>query len=453
MAFSQLIKRMTALSLATLAGWSLGTPETCWVRGFTREQCCSAIFGPQGNAYCWDGGSHTFETCCGGTLYRSANCTEFVSDFAFSALKFQGDALDLCATAMERDRVACNAANITSASCPACAVISGGLLVEYIQCLRQELERSAVRETGGEFHRAFVGGQHFPTLLRPRSPRREFAWVVPAFDAYVGSQLLHEGHWMPQEVALLIGLLPRGGLAVDAGANLGGFTIPFAQQVGPLGQVHAFEPFRLIYQLLTANCALNGLQSCFTHHRGLGAEARRTRLRSPGLNAVGNPSKMFVAEKVASELHVHYDERLEEDVEVVPLDALALPRLDLLKIEVESMELELLHGAEATLRRCRPVIFVEDSEAPDMAELRQPTRVMRLLHEVHRYACINLVQSGLDSMTSLLCSPVEKLPAVREHLAAVMRYWRHLESEGWGRGVKTTEGKLVEKGSIIAGLD
>ena len=28
------------------------------------------------------------------------------------------------------------------------------------------------------------------------------------------------------------------------GANVGGFTVPLAERVGPEGEVHAFEPFR-----------------------------------------------------------------------------------------------------------------------------------------------------------------------------------------------------------------
>merc|ERR1712232_1337533 len=130
-------------------------------------------------------------------------------------------------------------------------------------------------------------------------------------------------------------------------------TLPFARRVGPLGQVHAFEPFRLIYQALTANCAMNGLQSCYTHQKGLGREPRRQTARSPGLNGVGNPSKMHLADDVASNMHVHYDEMLEETIEVVRLDDLELHRLDMVKIDVESMELDLLIGAEASIQRFR----------------------------------------------------------------------------------------------------
>jgi len=228
---------------------------------------------------------------------------------------------------------------------------------------------------------------------------------------------------MPQETRLLTGFLPVGGIAVDAGANIGGFALPLSKHVGPDGQVHAFEPFRAIHQILTANCALNGLISCFTYHNALGSHPERRRKRSPGLNAVGNPSKSFVVDEVASELLVHYDGAgRDEVIEVVRLDdKLDLPRLDLMKIDVESSEYEMLLGAEQTIRKHRPVIYVEDSEA-DLMTMRQPTRVMRLLSDRHAYGCLNLVQSGLTSMTSLLCAPQMRISEV--HGKVMQMDWR-----------------------------
>jgi FkbM family methyltransferase len=239
--------------------------------------------------------------------------------------------------------------------------------------------------------------------------------AAPAFDAYVGEQLVRDGHWMPQEARLLTGLLQPGSVAVDAGANIGGFAMPLSERVGATGEVHAFEPFRLLYQLLTANCALNGLRSCITHHKALGSAPARKLLRMPGLNAIGNPSKMYVADSVASEMHITYDMHHQETVEVIRLDDLALPRLDLLKIDVESMEYELLLGAAETIRRCRPVMYVEDSEG-ELESMSQPTRVMRHLAEKHSYTCINLAQSGLPDMTSLLCAGSEQIQDVKERV-------------------------------------
>ena len=48
---------------------------------------------------------------------------------------------------------------------------------------------------------------------------------------------------------------------------------------------------------------------------------------------------------------------------MMTIDSLNLSRLDLIKIDVEGMELEVLQGAEATLGRFRPIIIVEQLKA------------------------------------------------------------------------------------------
>ena len=47
---------------------------------------------------------------------------------------------------------------------------------------------------------------------------------------------------------------------------------------------------------------------------------------------------------------------------MMTLDSLDLSRLDLIKIDVEGMELEVLQGAKATLERFRPIIIVERAQ-------------------------------------------------------------------------------------------
>jgi hypothetical protein len=53
----------------------------------------------------------------------------------------------------------------------------------------------------------------------------------------------------------------------------------------------------------------------------------------------------------------------EREVEVVTLDtfcdAQRLPRVDLIKIDVEGSEVALLRGAERTIQRFRPVLMIE----------------------------------------------------------------------------------------------
>jgi hypothetical protein len=58
-----------------------------------------------------------------------------------------------------------------------------------------------------------------------------------------------------------------------------------------------------------------------------------------------------------------------ERVGIIPLDALELKRCNLIKIDVEGMELKVLQGAEKTIQNLRPIIFVENNNRDGNPEL------------------------------------------------------------------------------------
>ena len=46
-------------------------------------------------------------------------------------------------------------------------------------------------------------------------------------------------------------------------------------------------------------------------------------------------------------------------VDMIPIDSLSLSSCQLVKIDVEGMELNVLEGAAQTLERCQPIVFTE----------------------------------------------------------------------------------------------
>ena len=55
------------------------------------------------------------------------------------------------------------------------------------------------------------------------------------------------------EKRLYLSIVQRGDIVIDAGANVGYFTMLFADVVGRHGEVHAFEPVPATFQLLSEN--------------------------------------------------------------------------------------------------------------------------------------------------------------------------------------------------------
>jgi FkbM family methyltransferase len=174
-------------------------------------------------------------------------------------------------------------------------------------------------------------------------------------DQYVGRSFAEYGEYSEGEVDLFRQCLGPGDVALDIGANLGAHTLPLARLVGPTGAVFAFEPQRILFQILCGNVALNEIPNVHVLPVALGRAPGRAKV--PALDYRGASNFGGVSLGAAHG----------EDVPVVPLDQLEVSKAKLIKIDVEGMELDVLAGAKATLARCRPILYVENDRA-DKAE-------------------------------------------------------------------------------------
>ncbi len=89
-------------------------------------------------------------------------------------------------------------------------------------------------------------------------------------DAYVGRSLDLYGEYGEDEQAVLAQMVRPGDVVVEAGANLGTHTVPLARKVGPSGALIAFEPQRVVFQILCANVALNELTNVHAQNAAVG---------------------------------------------------------------------------------------------------------------------------------------------------------------------------------------
>ena len=182
-------------------------------------------------------------------------------------------------------------------------------------------------------------------------------------DRYIGRSLECYGEFSEGEVTLLRQVLEPGSVMVEAGANIGAHTLPLAACVGARGQVHAFEPQRVVFQMLCANVALAGCANVHCRQQALGAAAGERVVPAIDYHASGNFGGVALADGGAG-----------EKVKVVTVDSLALARCDLIKADVEGMEQQVLAGAAATIEAFHPVLYLEN----DRQELSHA-----LIHHVH----------------------------------------------------------------------
>ena len=167
-------------------------------------------------------------------------------------------------------------------------------------------------------------------------------------DSFIGRSLDLYGEWCEAEVTALCQVLAPGQVVVDVGANVGTHTIPLANKVTSTGMVLAFEPQRQVFNYLTANIAINNLLHVATFQTALGNHPDTVHL------PLFNPRDVTNFGAVNAE---EFEEG--EPVDMVELDSFNLERCHLIKIDVEGLEAKVLEGAQATIRRTRPILFVE----------------------------------------------------------------------------------------------
>ncbi len=188
----------------------------------------------------------------------------------------------------------------------------------------------------------------------------EFRYLTNPYDLYVGKGLQLYGEWAAHEMDLLNQFLKPGHNVIEAGSNIGSHTVHIAKRVGPHGLVFAFEPQRLTYQLMVANIALNSLVNVFCLSAGFGAKEETINLLTPAPAQYKNFGLQPLTQS---------DEG--EPVQIVTLDGMLanLPRIHLLKADVEGYENEMLAGAEQLIKRDRPLIYLENDREERSKEL------------------------------------------------------------------------------------
>lgn len=175
-------------------------------------------------------------------------------------------------------------------------------------------------------------------------------------DRYIGASIAKYGEYSGLEAGLFRRLCGAGDVVIEVGANIGAHTVGIAKAVGPSGRVLAFEPQRIVFQMLCANVALNGLLNVDCRHTAVGS--RRGSIVVPELD-FGRPDNFGGVSLPGAAAGL--------EVPCETLDGLQVPDVKLLKIDVEGMELDVLQGATGLIGRFKPFLYVENDK-PEMSE-------------------------------------------------------------------------------------
>jgi FkbM family methyltransferase len=162
------------------------------------------------------------------------------------------------------------------------------------------------------------------------------------------------GIWEPTSVQYFYNLVKTkhantNAVIVDVGAQSGLYSL-YAKQL-PSCRFYAFEPFEDTFGMLLDNLQLNQIYNVKAYNWALGSINETKLLHVPdhlGLNTLGATPKRF-------------DTWKDVEVEVKRLDDIFSNEtaLDYIKCDTEGWEMHVVKGAEESIRKWKPELFIE----------------------------------------------------------------------------------------------
>lgn len=212
------------------------------------------------------------------------------------------------------------------------------------------------------------------------------------------------------EEAFLSGLELDGRTVFDVGGDQGIYTLFFARRVAERGRVVTFEPNPESHRRIVANVELNGFRNVDVRCVALGAEKGTLTLVFPA----GEPARGSADASIQAQILESKNARMIE-VEVDSLDALiasGLPEPDLVKIDVEGLEMDVLRGMRRTLAVQRPNLFIEVHGADAHGKDENARQIVSLLvdarysiYHVESKQGVTLANAQTASRGHLFCEP------------------------------------------------
>jgi len=186
--------------------------------------------------------------------------------------------------------------------------------------------------------------------------------IVNRFDC--NNEMVGHGQWLLdhgncstiEAETCLSSLTCRNPIIFDIGANIGTLTTWFAKTY-PDGTIFSFEPQPQVFYKLCGNIAINNLYNVRAFNIGVGNKNHYLTTYEPNYFDNADFGTFSLLEEILTPTKV------EIIVEIKTVDWIVthhkLPRVNLLKIDVEGMDIDVLLGAKNTIDAFHPNVFIE----------------------------------------------------------------------------------------------
>ncbi len=201
--------------------------------------------------------------------------------------------------------------------------------------------------------------------------------MLPEGGYGVGYQLMNTSSFDQNEIDVAVHLLHarrqfhgNGIVAIDCGANIGVHTIEWAKFMHGWGKVIAFEAQERIFYALAGNITLNNCFNARAIWAAVGEQNGEIDVPQPDYFQPSSFGSLEIRESPSNENIGQIIDRTAAYAQKTPLtrlDDIGIERVDFLKIDIEGMELEALHGAAQLIEKHRPYMLIEKIKSDEAA--------------------------------------------------------------------------------------
>lgn len=218
-----------------------------------------------------------------------------------------------------------------------------------------------------------------PVLMQKETYRETFTWVKRSYEGYPVKFKFFaafkdvikaknkgvENTLLNKSIQLIKELKPNynGLVILDIGANFGYLSMVWAQTIAKRGMVYAFEPNARVYSSFRKSVDANNLDAIIkVENQAVGRSNGKVALY---INNTTSNVK-------ANVLNVDEELPLSTNIAMTSIDSFlkskTLLACDLIKIDVDGIELDILKGSIKTIETLRPIFIVETNNNSEIID-------------------------------------------------------------------------------------
>ncbi|SRX75614.1 FkbM family methyltransferase [Aequorivita antarctica] len=179
-------------------------------------------------------------------------------------------------------------------------------------------------------------------------------------------------------------------VVLDVGANFGYLSLVWANSIAQNGKVIAFEPNLNVHNSFNKSIIVNKQES-------------NIQLNNLAVGNKDGSIELFLSSTTSNTLRTDKKDNNSTRIEMVSIDSFSsrnnIDRCDLVKIDVDGIELDILMGAIHLIERCKPIFIVETNDDKRIIDFFNPYDYQILDMK------LNPFQSGDQLPPNIFCIP------------------------------------------------